>query len=119
MMTKRCAALSDQIEPPADFGSGSLDTDFILGIGKAEKRVIFLLEIGRVLSGEDAGAIGSIGAACPFCTSLQWDWQPVSGKGVIYSYQIVTQAVHPAFYDWIPYPIVLVELDEQRAVPFS
>ena len=61
---------------------------------------------------------GSIGAACPFCTSLQWDWQPVSGKGVIFSYQIVTQAVHPAFYDWIPYPIVLVELDEQRAVPW-
>ena len=61
---------------------------------------------------------GSIGAACPFCTSLQWDWHPVSGKGVIYSYQIVTQAVHPAFYDWIPYPIVLVELDEQRKVPW-
>ena len=61
---------------------------------------------------------GSIGAACPFCTSLQWEWQPVSGKGVIYSYQIVTQAVHPAFYDWIPYPIVLVELDEQRHVPW-
>src|SRR5262245_36324206 len=61
---------------------------------------------------------GSIGAACPFCTSLQWEWQAVSGKGVIYSYQIVTQAVHPAFYDWIPYPIVLVELDEQRGVPW-
>jgi uncharacterized OB-fold protein len=61
---------------------------------------------------------GAIGAACPFCTSLQWDWQPVSGKGVIYSYQIVTQAVHPAFHNWIPYPIVLVELDEQRAVPW-
>ena len=61
---------------------------------------------------------GSIGAACPFCTSLQWEWQPVSGRGVIYSYQIVTQAVHPAFHDWVPYPIVLVELDEQRGVPW-
>ena len=60
----------------------------------------------------------SIGAACPFCTSLQWEWQPVSGNGVIYSYQIVTQAVHPAFHDWAPYPIVLVELDEQRKVPW-
>jgi hypothetical protein len=37
---------------------------------------------------------------------------------VIYSYQIVTQAVHPAFHDWVPYPIVLVELDEQRKVPW-
>jgi len=60
----------------------------------------------------------SIGAACPFCTSLEWDWQPVSGKGAIYSYQIVTQAVHPAFHTWAPYPIVLVELDEQRHVPW-
>jgi len=61
---------------------------------------------------------GSVGAACPFCTSLEWDWQAVSGKGVIYSYQIVTQAVHPAFAEWVPYPIVLVELDEQRGLPW-
>jgi uncharacterized OB-fold protein len=61
---------------------------------------------------------GHIGAACPFCTSLQWEWHATSGRGVIYSYQIVTQAVNPAFHDWIPYPIVLVELDEQRAVPW-
>ena len=61
---------------------------------------------------------GAIGAACPFCTSLEWTWHPVSGKGEIYSYQIVTQAVQPAFADWVPYPIVLVELDEQRDVPW-
>jgi uncharacterized OB-fold protein len=59
---------------------------------------------------------GQIGAACPFCSGLEWDWAQVSGKGVIYSYQIVTQAVHPAFADWVPYPVVLVELDEQRGV---
>jgi uncharacterized OB-fold protein len=61
---------------------------------------------------------GAVGAACPFCTSLEWSWHPVSGKGVIYSYQIVAQAVQPAFLDWVPYPIVLVELDEQRDVPW-
>jgi uncharacterized protein len=61
---------------------------------------------------------GAIGAACPFCTALDWSWQPVSGNGEIYSYQIVTQAVQPAFRDWVPYPIVLVELDEQRGVPW-
>ena len=33
-------------------------------------------------------------------------------KGVIYSYEIVTQAIQPAFADWVPYPVVLVELDE-------
>jgi uncharacterized OB-fold protein len=59
---------------------------------------------------------GAIGAACPFCTALDWTWHPVSGRGEIYSYQIVAQAVHPAFRDWVPYPVVLVELDEQRGI---
>jgi uncharacterized OB-fold protein len=61
---------------------------------------------------------GAIGAACPFCTSTAWAWQQVSGKGTIYSWQMVMRAVHPAFRDWVPYPIALVELDEQRAVPW-
>jgi uncharacterized OB-fold protein len=61
---------------------------------------------------------GAIGAACPFCTSLDWSWHPVSGQGEIYSYQIVVQPVQPAFVDWAPYPIVLVELDEQRGLPW-
>lgn len=47
----------DQIEPPPDFGSGLMDADFILGVGKADKRVIFLLDIGRILSSEDNGEI--------------------------------------------------------------
>ena len=61
---------------------------------------------------------GEIGAACPFCTSGRWDWHEVSGKGVVFSYEIVTQAIQPAFRDWVPYPVVLVELDEQREVPW-
>jgi purine-binding chemotaxis protein CheW len=43
----------EQIEPPPNFGTGSMNTDFILGVGKAEKRVIFLLDIGRILSSEE------------------------------------------------------------------
>lgn len=57
------------------------------------------------------------GAACPWCSSLAFDWAELSGKGTIYSYEIVTQAIQPGFRDWLPYPIVLVELDEQRGVP--
>jgi purine-binding chemotaxis protein CheW len=44
----------DQIEPPPDFGSGSFDTDFILGVGKSEGGVIFLLDIAKVLDAGDA-----------------------------------------------------------------
>lgn len=61
---------------------------------------------------------GDIGASCPYCLSRVWTWKPVSGNGVIFSYQIVAQAIQPAFADWSPYPVVLVELDEQRAVPW-
>lgn len=57
------------------------------------------------------------GAACPWCTSLEWTWQDVSGKGTIHSYEIVVQAIQAGFRDWAPYPVVLVELDEQRAQP--
>jgi uncharacterized OB-fold protein len=61
---------------------------------------------------------GSPGTACPFCTSPDWEWHEVSGRGVIYSYQIVTQAMQPQFRDWAPYPVILVELDEQRREPW-
>ncbi len=59
------------------------------------------------------------GRACPWCTALEWIWQEVSGKGVIYSYEIVVQAIQPGFRDWAPYPVVLVELDEQQGQPTS
>ncbi len=57
------------------------------------------------------------GPSCPWCTCQEWEWQEVSGKGTVYSYEIVTQAILPGFRDWVPYPIALVELDEQRGVP--
>lgn len=42
-----------QIEPPPAFGNSAVDTDFILGIGKTGKRVIFLLNIAKVLTSEE------------------------------------------------------------------
>jgi purine-binding chemotaxis protein CheW len=47
----------DQIEARPDFGTDAVNTDFILGIGKAEKRVIFLLDIGKVLSATDHNSL--------------------------------------------------------------
>ncbi len=54
---------ADKIEPAPSFGPGVMSADFILGIGKAEKRVIFLLDIGRVLSGEEAERMAQAVAA--------------------------------------------------------
>ena len=57
------------------------------------------------------------GAGCPSCGSLEWEWAEVSGNGTIYSYEIVVQPIQRGFRELVPYPIVLVELDEQRGVP--
>jgi uncharacterized OB-fold protein len=55
--------------------------------------------------------------ACPHCQSLAAEWQEVSGKGTIYSYEMVMHPIHPLFRELVPYPVVLVELDEQRGFP--
>ena len=46
-----------QIEPTPTFGTSTVDTDFILGIGKADKRVIFLLDIGKALTTDEASRV--------------------------------------------------------------
>jgi len=43
-----------QIEPPPSLGEAAVEAQFILGVGKAGDRVIFLLDIGRVLGGDAA-----------------------------------------------------------------
>jgi len=45
---------SSQIEPPPEFGAAAVDAEFILGVGKVDQRVVFLLDIGRVLSEGEA-----------------------------------------------------------------
>ena len=60
---------------------------------------------------------GQPGPGCPWCSSQSWEWHRVTGKGTVYSYQIVSHTVLAGFRDWAPYPIVLVELDEQRGRP--
>ena len=51
------------IEPPPALGTASFDLDFILGIGKADKRVVFLLDIDRVLSASERAAVSTAAAA--------------------------------------------------------
>lgn len=54
---------ADQIEPPPDLGSHG-DTsrvlDFVLGIGKVERRVVFLLDIAKVLTAEETTHMASV-----------------------------------------------------------
>jgi uncharacterized OB-fold protein len=55
--------------------------------------------------------------ACPFCAHPEATWEPVSGRGTIYSYGEVHHAIQPVFRPHTPYLLLLVELDEQRDLP--
>lgn len=54
---------ASHIEPPPEFGGSQVRNDFILGIGKADKRVIFLLDIGRILSVDEEQAVSQAAAS--------------------------------------------------------
>ena len=45
-----------QIEPPPSLGEAAVEAQYVLGVGKAGDRVIFLLDIGKVLGGDGASA---------------------------------------------------------------
>ena len=47
------------VEPPPNFQTQAA-ADFILGVGKAEKRVIFLLDIDRVLSSNERPLVADL-----------------------------------------------------------
>lgn len=55
--------------------------------------------------------------ACPWCSAPEHEWRPVSGKGTIYSYCEVHHAIQPIFRRFLPYQILLVQLDEQVGKP--
>ncbi len=49
---------------------------------------------------------------CPDCHSVDFDWAPVTGRGVIYSYTVAHRAFHPAWKDDVPYVLATIELEE-------
>ena len=55
--------------------------------------------------------------ACPWCSNDDATWQPVEGRGTVYSYAEIAHAIQPAFREHTPYHLLLVELDTQRGQP--
>ena len=55
---------------------------------------------------------------CPQCSSLDYNWTKVSGRGVVYSYVIVRHPVHPAISEknQVPYNLCMIELEEQEGL---
>jgi purine-binding chemotaxis protein CheW len=60
------AILEAQIEPTPNFGARGTEVDYILGVAKAEKRVVFILDIDRVLTTAEITRVrGDAHAAVP------------------------------------------------------
>ena len=55
---------------------------------------------------------------CNECHSFDLKWEPVSGKGKLYSYEVMHMQSITGFEDRVPYRTVLVELDEQPKLLF-
>lgn len=49
---------------------------------------------------------------CSGCLSTEGTWVEVSGRGEIFSYNVMHQIYHPAFAAAVPYAVVVVKLAE-------
>jgi uncharacterized OB-fold protein len=49
---------------------------------------------------------------CGQCLSRQSEWTAVSGRGEIFSFNVMHQVYHPGFAGEVPYAVVLVKLAE-------
>ncbi len=49
---------------------------------------------------------------CSKCNSTTSRWVPVSGRGEVFSFNIMHQLYHPGFANQVPYAVVMVELEE-------
>ena len=53
---------------------------------------------------------------CWKCRSFNYGWEPVSGKGVVYSWTIARHPAHPSVRDKVPYNILIVELPDAENI---
>jgi uncharacterized OB-fold protein len=49
---------------------------------------------------------------CAKCLATGAKWVPVSGRGEIYSFNIMHQIYHPGFAAEVPYAVIVVKLEE-------
>ncbi len=50
---------------------------------------------------------------CVHCAHDAYDWAPLSGRGRVHTWTVITHPVHPAAVALVPYVVVEVELAEQ------
>jgi uncharacterized protein len=81
-----------------------LNQGFWEGTKQGELRVLTCTECGTTRFPESP--------LCPKCLSPLSTWQPVSGRGRLWSWIVMHQKAFPSYLDQIPYLVAFVELDE-------
>ena len=49
---------------------------------------------------------------CPHCLASGASWLPVSGRGEVFSFNVMHQVYHPGFAAEVPYAVAVVQLEE-------
>jgi uncharacterized protein len=49
---------------------------------------------------------------CPRCWGDAFEWQPVSGRGEVFTFTLMRRAYHPGFADELPYVVAVIALAE-------
>ncbi|MFM7141630.1 MAG: Zn-ribbon domain-containing OB-fold protein [Alphaproteobacteria bacterium] len=49
---------------------------------------------------------------CSRCWSREVEWTDASGRGEVFSFYVMHQVYHPGFAADVPYPVVVVKLEE-------
>jgi uncharacterized OB-fold protein len=82
----------------------------------AEMRPFYEAAKRRELVVQRCGACGALRfparAICSACLSSKAEWAPVSGRGEVFSFNVMHQVYHPGFAEEVPYAVVVVKLAE-------
>jgi uncharacterized protein len=55
---------------------------------------------------------------CPHCRSLAVSWEPMSGRGTVWSFAVPHPPLLPAYQELAPYNVVVVAIDEDPTIRF-
>jgi uncharacterized OB-fold protein len=55
---------------------------------------------------------------CPRCRSLEYRWEPMSGRGSIWSFIVPHPPLLPAYQELAPYNVIVVALEEDPTIRF-
>ncbi|MBI2169422.1 MAG: OB-fold domain-containing protein [Actinobacteria bacterium] len=53
---------------------------------------------------------------CPWCQSFAHNWNAVSGRGRVWSFVVPHAPLLPAYQEFAPYNVIVVELDEDPTI---